>query len=246
MDGVGATLRKARTKREIDLAEVEAATKIRRRFLVAIEGEEWDVLPGDAYARGFIRAYAAHLGLDGPRLAERYPVDPSPSVVGAPARRGSPRLALTLAVCLGVLAVAVAIGIAWGGGGGGAPSAGEIGATAPAKPAPDVAAKQHRKGRAPAPGVVDLELRSTALVWVCVVDGGGRPLVAGREFPAGADIGRFRSGSFTVAFGNGGITMRIDGKRIGGIPDTGSPLGYAIDSSGELTPLPEGRRPTCL
>jgi cytoskeletal protein RodZ len=69
---IGSDLRRARARREIDLSEVEAATRIRARFLRAIEDEEWDVLPGGVYSRGFIRAYANFLGLDGDRLAEDY------------------------------------------------------------------------------------------------------------------------------------------------------------------------------
>ena len=49
---------RGRNRRKIDLSEVEAATKIRVRYLRAIENEEWDVLPGGIYTRGFIRTYA--------------------------------------------------------------------------------------------------------------------------------------------------------------------------------------------
>ncbi len=70
--GIGTTLREARSRRKADLSEVEAAIKIRVRYLRAMENEEWDVLPGGAYTRGFIRTYAAYLGLDGERLADEY------------------------------------------------------------------------------------------------------------------------------------------------------------------------------
>ena len=70
--GIGATLRKARNRRKVGLSEVETATKIRLRYLRAMENEEWDVLPGGAYTRGFIRTYASFLGLDGERLADEY------------------------------------------------------------------------------------------------------------------------------------------------------------------------------
>ncbi|HEY5816206.1 MAG TPA: helix-turn-helix domain-containing protein, partial [Solirubrobacterales bacterium] len=70
--GIGATLREARIRRKIELSEVEAAIKIRVRYLLAIENEEWDVLPGVAYTRGFVRTYAYYLGLDGERLADEY------------------------------------------------------------------------------------------------------------------------------------------------------------------------------
>src|SRR3954451_3923192 len=65
---IGPTLREARMRREIDLDEVEAQTKIRVRYLSALEDEEWDVLPDGPYARSFIRTYASFLGLDGERL----------------------------------------------------------------------------------------------------------------------------------------------------------------------------------
>jgi cytoskeleton protein RodZ len=69
-DGVGNRLREARAQRQVSLQEAEAATKIRTRYLQAIEDEDWDQLPGDVYARAFIRTYGAFLGLDGERLAE--------------------------------------------------------------------------------------------------------------------------------------------------------------------------------
>ena len=84
--GIGATLREARNRRKVELSEVEAETKIRARYLRAIEAEDWDALPGGAYARGFIRTYAAYLGLDGERLAERVPARRSRQPpIGAPA-----------------------------------------------------------------------------------------------------------------------------------------------------------------
>src|SRR3954451_3398867 len=70
--GVGTILREARNRRKVELSEVEAATRIRFRYLRAIEDEEWDVLPGGVYTRGFIRTYASFLGLDGDRLANDY------------------------------------------------------------------------------------------------------------------------------------------------------------------------------
>src|SRR5436305_14483403 len=70
--GVGTILREARNRRKVELSEVEAATRIRFRYLRAIEDEEWDVLPGGVYTRGFIRTYASFLGLDGDRLVGDY------------------------------------------------------------------------------------------------------------------------------------------------------------------------------
>jgi len=89
-----------------------------------------------------------------------------------------------------------------------------------------------------------MKLVADAEVWTCVLDGDGRRLVDGQILQAGEEAGSFRSGSFTVSFGNGEVTMRIDGKRTE-IPPTASPVGYAIGSSGQLNELSESERPTC-
>ena len=70
--GIGEALHSERRRRGLDLDQIEAATKIRGRYLRALEDEDWDVLPGGAYTRSFIRTYATHLGLDGERLADEY------------------------------------------------------------------------------------------------------------------------------------------------------------------------------
>lgn len=132
-DGVGIKLQEARARRKLSLQEVEAATKIRGRYLLAIENDEWDQLPGDTYARAFIRTYGRFLGLDGERLAEeqrqsrgaarpgeRLPrVDPRPRPVarqqGGRRRRVSPQV-VAVAVTALVIAALLAIGLSTGGG----------------------------------------------------------------------------------------------------------------------------------
>src|SRR3954466_14694577 len=101
MTDIGPTLREARMRREIDLAEAERRTKIRVRYLRALENEEWDVLPDGPYARSFIRTYATFLGLDGERLAEDFRRErealaderpaPAEPIVRAGAPRGGPQ-----------------------------------------------------------------------------------------------------------------------------------------------------------
>jgi cytoskeleton protein RodZ len=134
-DGVGNKLRDARARRKLSLREAEEATKIRARYLQAIENEDWNELPGDTYARAFIRTYGALLGLDGDRLAEeqrrlrgsarpgeRLPrVDPRPRKVTRrrPERRRIPSRVVTALVLGFVVAALIAIGLAGGDGGGG-------------------------------------------------------------------------------------------------------------------------------
>lgn len=132
-DGVGKKLYEARTRKQLSLQQVEDATKIRGRYLQAIESSEWDQLPGETYARAFIRTYGRHLGLDGDRLAEeqrrdrgaarpgeRLPrVDPKPRAVARERRRHGPRIsprAMAVAVSGIVVAVLLVVGLSTGGG----------------------------------------------------------------------------------------------------------------------------------
>jgi len=64
MGELGAKLRGERERRGIGIDEVEAETRIRAKFLLALEEERFDVLPGPAYVRAFVRDYAEQLGLD--------------------------------------------------------------------------------------------------------------------------------------------------------------------------------------
>ena len=59
-------------RRRIDITEVEAATKIRAKYLRALENEEWDLLPGPTFVKTFLRTYAEYLGLDARQLVEEY------------------------------------------------------------------------------------------------------------------------------------------------------------------------------
>lgn len=69
---IGASLRDARRRLGLEVKQVEEKTKIRARYIRALENEEWETLPAPAYIRGFLRTYGAMLGLDGETLADEY------------------------------------------------------------------------------------------------------------------------------------------------------------------------------
>jgi cytoskeletal protein RodZ len=79
---VGQTLKESRLKLGFDLDTLEMKTKIRKRYLAALEDGDWDVLPGDVYARGFIRSYAEAVGLDGRALLRELDEDRAAIVAG--------------------------------------------------------------------------------------------------------------------------------------------------------------------
>ena len=72
MPEIGDQLRETRMRNRIDITEVEAATKIRAKYLRALENEEWDLLPGPTFVKTFLRTYADYLGLDARNLVEEY------------------------------------------------------------------------------------------------------------------------------------------------------------------------------
>lgn len=69
---IGNTLREARMRRSLDITDCEAVTKIRGKYLRALEEEQFEMLPGPTYVRGFLRTYSDHLGLDGRLVVEQY------------------------------------------------------------------------------------------------------------------------------------------------------------------------------
>ena len=72
MNELGQTLRDAREAQGISLAEAEAQTRIRQKFIAAMEAEEWSLLPNDVTTRGFLRKYASYLGLDEGVILQRF------------------------------------------------------------------------------------------------------------------------------------------------------------------------------
>jgi Helix-turn-helix domain len=69
---IGNSLREARMRRGVDFAQAELATKVRGKYLRALEEEQFDVLPAQTYVKGFLRTYAEYLGLDGQLYVDEY------------------------------------------------------------------------------------------------------------------------------------------------------------------------------
>jgi cytoskeletal protein RodZ len=111
---IGSSLRDARTRRGLELSQVERDTRIRPRYLQALEDERFDLLPGEAYAKGFLRTYADFLGLEGERFVDeynsRFPVaEEAPNVKLARVKRrrslfDTRYVAIPFAVLLGLVA----------------------------------------------------------------------------------------------------------------------------------------------
>jgi cytoskeletal protein RodZ len=119
---IGNSLREARVRQGLDLAQVELATKIRAKYIGALEQEEFAVLPGDPYIKGFLRTYADFLGLDGQLYVDEYTLrfvperrDEAPPERAVRKRRrdrGVERRAVVLAL-LGIAVLTALVIVAW-------------------------------------------------------------------------------------------------------------------------------------
>jgi cytoskeletal protein RodZ len=117
---IGNSLREARLRQGLDLARAEDETKIRAKYLQALEDERFDVLPGDTYVKGFLRTYADHLGLDGQLYVDefnsRFASADEPLVASTPPRGNRPRApesGFVLVALAGIVAVAVLFVVAF-------------------------------------------------------------------------------------------------------------------------------------
>ena len=72
MFDIGTTLRDARLRQGLDFPELEQITKIRPKYLRALEDERFDILPAPTYVKGFLRSYAEALGLDGQPFVDEF------------------------------------------------------------------------------------------------------------------------------------------------------------------------------
>lgn len=118
---IGATLREARVRKRLTLQQVEDDTKIRVKYLQAMENEEFDALPGATYAKGFLRGYSTYLGLDPEILLDEYrsryrqPADKGPfsgsSALRPRQHRRRSGLAFVAVVAVLILALIYVVGL---------------------------------------------------------------------------------------------------------------------------------------
>jgi hypothetical protein len=263
MAEIGTTLRETRIRDKIDITTVEEATKIRAKYLRALENEEWGVLPGPAYVKSFLRTYAEFLGIDAHMLVEEYRARfERPEQLEVPAfTRNAPlrgrvrppgppsRAWVIAALAVGLLVVLFVLGITSDENGG------DSGSTAADQnkgrsTGTGETARRRRNGAGAAPVRTEPKPESVRVSvvpsrdsWVCLVDASGRLRIEGRTVAAGQHEGPFTSKRFRITVGNGGGDFRVNGK-LRDVPDRSTPLGYSISAS-RVSLLPGSERPTC-
>lgn len=253
-----------------DIAEFEARTKIRAKYLRALEDEEWGLLPGYTFAKAFLRTYADMLGLDGRMLVDEFKrqyQDPSELELAPvlPARgegrRSRERSAdhardrdrerrrrpagpssRVLLVALLVVLIAAALFVVH-----------ELRKKNPTPPhttsSQTTTTKTTTRPAATAPRKVALALVATAPVRICLVGYRTRTGGAHERVNAVLDPGAVRpvyhaDNHFLVSFDGGAARMVIDGRSVSVAAST-VPVSFEIFLSGHFLELPAGSGPHC-
>jgi cytoskeleton protein RodZ len=256
MPEIGQTLRETRLRNRVDITEVEAGTKIRAKYLRALENEEWDLLPGPTFVKTFLRSYADYLGLDSRLLVEEYkqrferpstmeltPFAPRGSSGGRRGQRRRGLLGPGIVVFVGIVALLGALYAlgTWGGDDNG----GRQTAIGTATPTPTkTPARKKKRKKAAAPTRVTLQIVPTGTVNVCLVDASGKPLINSETLSTGQQTRRYRGKRFRVTFGNGQARMRSAGRTLD-VPDRSTPVGYELRPGKRPRELSAAQRPTC-
>ncbi len=239
----------------IDITEVETRTKIRAKYLRAMENEEWDLLPGPVYVKSFLRTYSDYLGLDSRMLVDDYKrryerlTDHELRPIAALSRdreraaRGpvlSPRLIIG-AVVLVLVVILYVVGTVFNN----APSTNAGTAAPPKHPARAQHATRPKASVPAVPVNARLALVPTGQVYVCLVDGRGRKLIRGLVFTAGQKIRTFTAPKLLLTLGNASVRMTVDGHPVS-VPASPTAIRYVI---GPGTPfyrrIPLAARPSC-
>jgi cytoskeleton protein RodZ len=248
MPTIGETLREARMRQRLDIADVEERTKIRAKYLRALENEEFGLLPGSTFVKTFLRTYAEVLGLDPHVLVEEYrashePVDeleaqslggPAPGGVRERERRypGPPRPGTLIA--LGIAAVLVFLVI--------------LGSTNEDEDGGDRASRtetaerknpaRRRRRPAPAPAAVSLRVAPTVPTYACLDNGPGTDVV----FEGILQEARtFKGRKLRINLGKSSVQLRANGRSVP-LESTPNPVGYEFSTTGSKE-LPPGQRP---
>jgi cytoskeleton protein RodZ len=220
-------------RQKIDIAEVETATKIRAKYLRALENDEFGLLPGSTFVKTFLRTYAEYLGLDATLLVEEYRVHYEPRGESEPMQhfasrqRDAPRRSryasrppgpgtALVVVVLVVLVLFAVLGIT-GGSNKSSTSSQSAQKSTPAKKNPKPKPKP-----APPPKPTRVTVRVVPLsgpTYICVDRGAGGKKVFEGIIPAAR---KFRGRKIRITIGHTPVKLTRNGKRVKIPPTTGA------------------------
>ncbi len=235
---------------KIEINEVEVRTKIRAKYLRAIENEEWNLLPGEVYVKSFLRTYGSFLGLDTRQLLDDFKrqYEPPSEEVRPLAPRGrerererrpGPRIPSWAAI---VAVLAVVLGALY--------FVGRQDASKPTTSTSAHTAKGHHQHHAQqsrrlhaVASKVKLQLVATGQVYVCLENGAHHRLIPGVIYAPGQTIPVKSAARLLLTLGNNAVQMKANGVSIPVGASPGS-IGYELLPGSHRT-LPAAQQPRC-
>jgi cytoskeleton protein RodZ len=254
---------------KIDINQVESDTKIRAKYLRAMENEEWSLLPGEIYSKTFLRTYADYLGLDSRELLDDYrrqyerPTDhdlrpltsgrerdrrPGTGRRQQPQPRGGggfriPPWVLVLIVLVIVGVALWLVGSLGSGHNGSTTSHTSTTATKHHHHQHKAKAKAKAAKHHAAPTSVHLSLVPTGAVYVCLINGNGRKLINGQQYAAGQKIPVQVAHKLLLTLGTSSMTITANGAKVTVAPSS-SPIGIRF-TPGKHSSIASGSQPQC-
>ncbi len=236
----------------IDINEVETRTKIRAKYLRAIENEEWDLLPGPVYAKSFLRTYGDFLGLDSRMLVDEFrrryerPSDHDLrplATLGRERERSARGPLLPPWAVIGVVLIVVVVVLYVIGSG-----------NSSHKPQPPAGVhvnkpQHHKANHKPAkqlpatPTKAKLQLVPTGPIYVCLVSGAGTKLINEQTFSPGQTIPTETGTKLLLTLGNNSVQMKVNGHSVTVAPSA-APIRYMITPAGQHL-ISTSTSPTC-
>ena len=231
-------------RQRLDIADVETRTKIRAKYLRALENEEFGMLPGPTFVKTFLRTYAEMLGLDPHVLVEEYrtnyvrdddlDLQPlGPTTVAGRDRRHGPRFgpgSLALLALVAILGVLLAIGLASDDDGG------DDQAERPETTEERTATQPEEKPEPPRR--VALRVVPATPTYICVDRGAGTPVLFTDTIE---EAQTFRGRRLRVNLGKRDVRLTMNGKPVEVTPGP-DPVGFAFTPT-RTRELPIGERP---
>jgi cytoskeletal protein RodZ len=240
MASIGETLREARMRQRLDIADVEDRTKIRAKYLRALENEEFAMLPGATFVKTFLRTYAEELGLDPHLLVEEYratyeprdegelqPISAQPGGSRPRERRerrfgggggGGPGPGTVVAgAIVGILAVILILGLT-ANDDKGSKQAADTAQTTQKKKTP----RRTKPKPKPAPALVTLQITPNGPTYMCVDRGLGKAVVYSGTT---SDSQTFKGKKLRLNLGRTAVTIKLNGKNFP-VPQLANPGGY--------------------
>ena len=252
MASIGETLREARMRHRLDIADVEERTKIRAKYLRAPENEEFGMLPGSTFVKTFLRTYAEVLGLDPHVLVEEYranyeageeldvqPLTPAQRGAREPRERrysGGPpgRGTLVVGAVVAVLALLLVLGLTGGDEDGGSEQAAETSTQ-------ETTAKSKRPRPKPKPkpaaSRVALEITPNGPTYICLDTGPETDRLFEGTI---SEVRTFKAKKIRMNLGRTAVEVKVNGKPFP-IEPAAEPVGYEFSPTGSKELPPEQR-----